>query len=109
MEHKHLNTAYLKLIADHRTPHNQRAALIATASVEQFKPILELIENFLAKYFEVTTKLLNSLRKHKKLLVKLTSRHLSNDAKRRLIVKNYKVLLLLLRVVTPWLHNEVFK
>ena len=104
-----MDSPFLSLLVARDTPHEQRHQVLKTASEAQFKQLLEMVYNLLYENIPTTDTVVKTLKPYKKLLDRIIDNSVSLDQKKRLLCKNYSLLLLLLKALQPFFEDEVYK
>ena len=96
-----MDSWFISALFDKSTPHDQRHVLIKTASGAQIQLIRHLIKDLYENRIEVDQRELPHLRKIKRFLIKASS----NKVTRTYLAKNYKKLLFVLHIISPWMAD----
>lgn len=83
----------------------QTRAILSTVTDNQIRVLSEIAANTLHANIPLSAKSLKLLKKHKKLIKSLASTTLALKTKKRLIVKHWKGLLVLLNIVRPFVET----
>ena len=100
---KHWN--FIQLVISTSGP--QRLALFKTITDEQLSVICEIVLNTLQGHLSVPPNTVKTLKRFKTFLRSLTLKDLSKVKKRKAVLSNHKVILLLLQAVQPVLETFV--
>lgn len=94
---------FLSLI--YSTDDKQREALLKSMTMNQYKILVECIYNILYGVYEITPKEKSELSKYQTVIRRITSKELTHEQRKKLLVKNRFLLPHLLRSIIDSIDN----
>lgn len=99
---------FVGLLIDNKTPNKQKKSLIHHISASQLNAVSEIVLNIIQGNVKIDKKLAKLIKKHFKILNKLTKKGTSFKQKQRVLLRNFKVIALIFHSIRKVLY-EILK